>query len=563
MKKLLFSVLVTMLSIGFVQAQDLKDSFEVYFEYNKAILKAESKATIDKFLSSTAGRRLKVRVTGHTCDLGSDNYNMGLSEKRAVSAFDYLKSVGEQEDKIELFFYGEKELKYGKGGKSENRRVFVLFALEDDDKDTLIKSGCIELNVEKGSFKPVKVKDVVFDYKTFNTANAIKTANIKLEDERGNKYYTNGIVYFKAMSAGNSLTTLKPIKVKFPAVGADETGFMLYTGVEKNGSIIWKSTGRSCGSVEKSMDCGTYNIDIMDNGYCACLKQKPCPEDCCENPFGGEKAPNGTEKDVRASSSKTMAKLPEGMFKGENKDLNITVQDDANFDDDLDICEQFMFGITTDDWFKARNNVKNAKQNIIVKATNAAGNTLYGDNGKSTRIFISKDKVAGMENPILLPGNRLQKGYLRWDIAYNSQVKCLGPVNCDYVVFDVPAGGFYKLAEWVDAKEEKVEETYLLKTRLVKKATVMVGNKADNTVYIAKNNSKNGKQKEKEYRLKDNEDMNQLVVLVKHETSKGKTYAEVKLSDLKYKAKKKMYVMRKKELKKVADYNEMKLSKCK
>ena len=33
-----------------------------------------------------------MRVTGHTCDLGSDNYNMGLSEKRAESAHEYLKA---------------------------------------------------------------------------------------------------------------------------------------------------------------------------------------------------------------------------------------------------------------------------------------------------------------------------------------------------------------------------------------------------------------------------------------------------------------------------------------
>jgi hypothetical protein len=160
MKQLYLSCLFALLSIAISNAQELKDSFEVYFEFNKAVLKPNSKATIDSFLEVSKTRRLKVRVAGYTCDIGTDNYNMGLSEKRAISAFEYLKTTGEPEDKIELFFYGEKELKYGTGGKAENRRVFILFALEDDDRDTLLRSGCMEVFVEKGTFKPNKNKSL-------------------------------------------------------------------------------------------------------------------------------------------------------------------------------------------------------------------------------------------------------------------------------------------------------------------------------------------------------------------------------------------------------------------
>jgi hypothetical protein len=54
-----------------------------------------------------------------------------------------------------------------------------------------------------------------------------------------------------------------------------------------------------------------------------------------------------------------------------------------------------------------------------------------------------------------------------------------------------------------------------------------------------------------------------LVVLVKNEAKKSKTYGEVTLGELKYKAKKKVYVLRKKSLKKVKDFKEIQLSKCK
>ena len=105
MKQLYLSCLFALLSIAISNAQELKDSFEVYFEFNKAVLKPKSKATIDSFLEVSKTRRLKVRVAGYTCEIGTDNYNMGLSEKRAIAAFEYLKSTGEPEDKIELFFF--------------------------------------------------------------------------------------------------------------------------------------------------------------------------------------------------------------------------------------------------------------------------------------------------------------------------------------------------------------------------------------------------------------------------------------------------------------------------
>ncbi len=109
MKKLLFSFMFALMCIGVSNAQELKDSFEVYFELDKHELKKNSKTTIDSFLDASKGRRLKVRVAGYACDLGGEIYNMDLSEKRANSAFEYLKSKGEPEDKVELFFYGEKD----------------------------------------------------------------------------------------------------------------------------------------------------------------------------------------------------------------------------------------------------------------------------------------------------------------------------------------------------------------------------------------------------------------------------------------------------------------------
>ncbi len=561
MKKLFLSFLFAFLCIGVASAQELKDSFEVFFEFNKAILKPESKTTIDSFLEATKERRLAVRVAGHTCDIGTDRYNMGLSEKRAISAYEYLKSVGENEDKIELFFYGETELKYGKGGKPENRRVFVLFSLEDDDRDTLLKSGCLEVFVEKGTYKPNKNKNIEFEYKTFTTANSIKMANISMQDVNGKNYYTNGVAYYNAKLNGADLTPGKSVKIKLPAVGTDEDGFMLFTGVDQGGKIVWKSTGRPCASIEKDGDCNTYNFDLQQNGYCACLKPR-CEEDCSSNPFGGEKAPNLTDSDIRYSPAKTIAKIPSGMYKSEITEMKVDVIDDTKLEEDLDLCEQLSLGVVTEDWFPAYRSM-NSKQNIIIKASDNSGNAQNGDANRSLRLMIPNSTLSGMENPVLLPGNRVTKGYVKWETSKYEQTKCLGPINCEYTVFDVPASGNYKLGEWTDVEDEKIIESYTLKTRVIKNSTVLVGNKNNNYVYKAKNRTVKGKTRTKEYSLRDADDMNSLVVLVKNEARKTKYYGEITLSELKYKAKKKMYVLRKKTLKKIKDFSEIELNKCK
>ena len=71
-------------------------------EFNKAEMTADNKADLDKFLGALA-KPTKARgvvavgaviVTGHTDRIGSMNYNMKLSEKRAITVKDYIVSKG-------------------------------------------------------------------------------------------------------------------------------------------------------------------------------------------------------------------------------------------------------------------------------------------------------------------------------------------------------------------------------------------------------------------------------------------------------------------------------------
>nr|HPM41885.1 OmpA family protein [bacterium] len=65
----------------------------VNFDFNKATLKPEGKAILDKdaLLLSEDGT-LDVSIEGHCDIVGSDEYNQKLSEARARSVFEYFLS---------------------------------------------------------------------------------------------------------------------------------------------------------------------------------------------------------------------------------------------------------------------------------------------------------------------------------------------------------------------------------------------------------------------------------------------------------------------------------------
>lgn len=71
-------------------------------EFNKAEMTADNKKDLDKFLAGL-GKATKARgpvaigaviVTGHTDRIGSLNYNMKLSERRAITVKDYIVAKG-------------------------------------------------------------------------------------------------------------------------------------------------------------------------------------------------------------------------------------------------------------------------------------------------------------------------------------------------------------------------------------------------------------------------------------------------------------------------------------
>ena len=99
----------------------------VFFDFDKAILKSESKPELDRLITTLTERTsMVIEVVGHTDNTGTEEYNLGLSERRANAVASYLKTKGVDDNKITVKFFGEAQpatTNNTKEGRSKNRRV--------------------------------------------------------------------------------------------------------------------------------------------------------------------------------------------------------------------------------------------------------------------------------------------------------------------------------------------------------------------------------------------------------------------------------------------------------
>jgi outer membrane protein OmpA-like peptidoglycan-associated protein len=97
------------------------------FETGSAAITPDSYALLDKVVKSLkAYPEVRVEVAGHTDDVGKDDFNLGLSQRRAESVKQYLVNAGISADRIVAKGYGETSPIATNGtpaGRAENRRI--------------------------------------------------------------------------------------------------------------------------------------------------------------------------------------------------------------------------------------------------------------------------------------------------------------------------------------------------------------------------------------------------------------------------------------------------------
>ncbi len=103
----------------------------VEFAFDKWELNKKGVATIDYVFNQWLLSPTKtIVIKGHTDSLGSDAYNIGLSQKRAEAVAERLKTLGVSPEKISIEYFGEAQPIQTNAhdyGRARNRRVeFVL-----------------------------------------------------------------------------------------------------------------------------------------------------------------------------------------------------------------------------------------------------------------------------------------------------------------------------------------------------------------------------------------------------------------------------------------------------
>ena len=102
----------------------------VYFDTNKYNINEKSKQTLDKLAAILKEYPdTNVLVAGHTDSVGKDEYNLGLSQRRAQAVTNYFKSKGLASSRFTTKWYGEKNPIASNDtaeGRAKNRRVNVV-----------------------------------------------------------------------------------------------------------------------------------------------------------------------------------------------------------------------------------------------------------------------------------------------------------------------------------------------------------------------------------------------------------------------------------------------------
>jgi OOP family OmpA-OmpF porin len=107
-----------------------KMTLQVFFDFNKDILTEADLKELPKavaFVKKYPGT--KIRLDGYTDSIGTDEYNIKLSERRATAVKDYLiKEAGVDSSKITAVGHGEADPVADNKtpeGRAKNRRVEI------------------------------------------------------------------------------------------------------------------------------------------------------------------------------------------------------------------------------------------------------------------------------------------------------------------------------------------------------------------------------------------------------------------------------------------------------
>ncbi len=96
---------------------------DVHFDFDRYTLRAEATRILDEAIKAMSeDPSMRLTVEGHTCNIGTTEYNLALGERRSNAVRDYLASRGVSADRLQSVSYGEERPKHD-NSREETRRL--------------------------------------------------------------------------------------------------------------------------------------------------------------------------------------------------------------------------------------------------------------------------------------------------------------------------------------------------------------------------------------------------------------------------------------------------------
>jgi OOP family OmpA-OmpF porin len=96
---------------------------DVHFDFDRYTLRPEATRVLDEAVNAMReDATLRLNIEGHTCNIGTAEYNLALGDRRATAVRDYLVSRGVTANRLTTVSYGEERPKYD-NAKEETRRL--------------------------------------------------------------------------------------------------------------------------------------------------------------------------------------------------------------------------------------------------------------------------------------------------------------------------------------------------------------------------------------------------------------------------------------------------------
>jgi peptidoglycan-associated lipoprotein len=109
----------------------------IHFDFDKADLKSDDTDNLDfKAALLQANSGVRIRISGHADERGSDEYNLALGNRRAGAAKRYLVNKGVDAGRIDVVSYGEErpvDPGHNEDAWAKNRRDEIEIVAGSDD----------------------------------------------------------------------------------------------------------------------------------------------------------------------------------------------------------------------------------------------------------------------------------------------------------------------------------------------------------------------------------------------------------------------------------------------